>query len=342
MTIQESHIYFEQVLRESNSNVFDHLDSAEIDLLLYREMLKFIGDKFPSRNINEVARSFDSTTKVDHDLQFLETDANIATLYEKDSNTVYGHLPTDFMYPTGTAVKVGCGSSSTEDVQLDIQLVPFPVTGFTQDFLIRITKDGLIFNVFKLSDYPGFTSFSEELKFYLVPAVLTGWDIYWQNSPYGHYPDHFIIPPNKNFTNIIVYQDGIGDLPVTETLNLKKYTGTSSNFKYKPLTIFDNARQVFYDDNKFTQSDIDMPVGLFRDSKVHVKHDGKFVVDSIALNYIRTPRKPSLKEGVDIEFSAQNGVNDEITYRIIERAATRAAAYISTRNYNLIKNENLS
>lgn len=342
MTIQESHIYFEQVLRESNSHLFDHLVSEEIDLLLYREMLNFVRDKFPSRNVNEISRPFDATTKVDQDLQFLESDAVVNSIYQKDSRIVYGNLPTDFMYPTSVAVLVGCGSSSVQDEVVNLQLVPFPTTGFTTDYVIRITKGDQIFDVFNIQDYPEFTSFSDELKVYLVPAVISGWDIYWQNSPYGYYPNNFIVPPVKNFTNIIVYQDLIGDLPVTESITLQKYTASSSDLKYKPLTVFDNSKQTFYDANVFTKSDIDMPVGFYRDGKVHVKHDGNFVVDSIALNYIRVPKKPSLKGGVDIEFSTQNGVNDEVTYRIIEKAATRAAAYISSRNYNLIENKNLT
>lgn len=339
-TVKEMHIGIDLLLQKINSNVLDDFEDQEKDWILNEEVIRFIKQRIDPRS-NDKKLGFEASQKRFDDLKPLITPASIPC-YVRDSNSVFGYLPPDYLTLINdrTTTKNLCGSSfsttATTSVSKSIACIPIKDdVGLYAFFKIKINGT-LVFNI---TDYitGGLASVDSKFElFYLVQRILTQQGFVCKyGSYYGtNCGQGIVIVSDVPLTIDIAYS--LSDIvTVTSTINtftkispLNDVTEVSNR-----LTETDNLYNILH--SSFGNTIVSSPISTLEGDKIIVFHNQKFIPTTINISYLRKPRQINLSLNQDCDLDGW------IQEEVVDNASKRLAGITQSEGYRNIINENL-
>lgn len=342
MLVKEMHIGVNLLLEKVNSNFIDSIEPEELDWALNEEVLRFIKQRINPKS-NDKQQGFQDNQKRFEDLKPLIVPVTLPS-YTNDSNTVFSHLPADYLIRINdrSTVKDLCGESfstvGTTNINKYVSCITIKDdTGLFAYFKIVINGT----TVFDITNYPSISTGlpSIESKFELFLIVKKALTDLGFDCKYGKYYD---VDCGQGITIV-------SDTPLVITV---EYSLTDINLMSSITQVLNKLNQVsatFEISNRFVSTEIFYkllassfgttisysPLSTMEGNKIIVAHNQKFIPTTIKLSYLRKPRKISLSLNQDCDL------DDWIQSEIVDNTAKRLAGLLESNGYKNIINENL-
>lgn len=350
MTILEMHIGIDLGLQKVNSDYVDSLRPEEKDWFINDEQKRFIFTRI-NQISNDKRQGLQYNQKRYDDLENLIVPnfSNIAFLRNAISN--YINLPANYLYLLNdrSLVDFSCIYNEAQTIKSKIYYVAISLSSLNADDLevLQLTYNGQ--TIFNVANYPDFT-FTPDYTFNLITSIkdtvnglsngvdeygnLTFYQMFWETFYGLYYPNQLILQVNEgDLISLIGDKTSIEYEP--NSIELSQFVIDPAKEKEVPnrLTKTEDIYEIIR--GAFTRPKKESPVSAMENYRVVVYHNGNFILGKILIDYIRTPRNVSLSLGINSEL------NPNIHEELIEQVVKRLAAYLETRNYNSITNENL-
>lgn len=341
MTIQEMHIGIDLHLQKVNSNYIDVLLPEEKDFFLNEEQIKFINTRISAIS-NDKKKGLEFDQKRYDDLEKLKEPYS-ATALIKDNRSGYINLPDNYLHLINDRTELDdlC-NKSFDDFEPQEFNGNYFVFGIKKDTSLKGFK--IHFNntlVFDLANYPIYANISLEETFSLINLVLytigLDYTIYWEYYNGVYYPNKFIVEDLKGDIEKITITypeptpdviEQINPIPIDEEFYESEDVIEVPNRLTKTEDIYEVLR------GAFTKTSKKSPVSEIIKGQLIVFHDRYFILTKINIDYIRKPQPVSLS----LNQSCELDVN--IHQELVEETAKSIAAFIESRNYPQLNNEN--
>jgi hypothetical protein len=316
LSVLEKHIYVKQGLQRQGAQKKDKQLPQAIDIALNKAQSRIIKDRlFPDPD--GVPFKFQINQKHVSDIQSIIIFNKQLTVF-KDGNKSYGVLPYDFSYLVSDTSNVieDCKdefANSSETKTERIFIVPF-VSAKTPPAPYYTNVKVKVLAVERSLTFTGYQTKEENVS--IISNIINeyrilGVDAYWEEYKDVYKPNCFLISSldinktvNLNIDNVgyqnILYEDKAVDTfkSTLATVNEVLNRDVKADFLL-------SANQSFY--NKSIPIS---PLASVQNDRILVLGTERFLVNQIAINYIRTPRKISLALNQSSELNGS--VHEEI------------------------------
>lgn len=356
MNIKEMHIDINQQLQRIDASAQDWFEPEELDLAIYREMVRFIKTHYNPAG-NRYFEGFENSTKRIQDLRHLIVPSytDITFVSEEDDKLVKFPFPSDHMLLTRVRPRsnyVECSSSistsvgSVEFSYADLFFDMFYSKNSISSFDIEVVFSGggtqsILSSSFKnnLSVY----SFPEDWPYFLRALIDDAsanytYEVRWESYKNVYEKDKLIVETGDTATSVKLTVDG----NVTQDVSTKK-----SNPKYYSFTGEEGTLKFEYVRGSYSQlHDIDMlledpfnttrpkkPLFTIRNNYIEFYVDEDFYVDSARIDYIRWPKRVSRNRNQDCELP--ESTHDEI----VANTVAHLSGVIADQRYKILESE---
>ena len=348
MTIREMHISLDVHLNKIDSNKFANFQPEDKDLILNAAQIRFLKNRINDWSVESRGLGFQEVQKRLDDVQQLVEPATLP-VYKLDSDHVYAILPSNYfsLVDDASYVKRNCRGVDTTESATSLYYYELPLEGLVPYTSLTIT-DGSVnpaateVELLNVSNLPYYTSISDEdLKFSLVNLIIQevnkidGYSAYYEVFNTTYKRDTMFIVKETNDLDILYLTDLASGYSLN-TLSLTSITTsesiTSKKFANR-LTRTDIKNNLAVD--PFGKTIYHSPISEIKRGRLEIQHNDNFIIDSVAINYIRWPRLMDINFGSNCELSAN------VHHEIVDLAVQRMKAEISENNYAAIVQETL-
>lgn len=332
-TVSELHIALDSRLQQSNSNRKQAFHPEQYDMAYNDALLTIIKDR-SSAKTNYKQEGFEQSIKRYEDLQSLKKDCS-PTIF-KDSNYYYFYLPSDYysydtlvskiLYNRNGVTK----STSTRNLYASIfnfSNVSMDITNITYTLSSGGTIDTSKFKLFKSSK-------SLFYYFNLVRDFIKtnyGIDCYFENFNGQYYPNSLIFVTTDSTKRITsVNSTSISIQTTTLSLGYDSIANNSQyvDLGYKKVELVSALESSNINNDYYLNRNIHLnPKFEIKSNKIYIKNDSTFCLDSVKLEYLKTPRLIDSRinqmtdmtitdEVLDLAVSNISGILKDAAYQI--------------------------
>jgi hypothetical protein len=346
MTTQELHIALDILLQKVNSNWNKNFLPQEKDLLINREVTKFIKQRINPRSNNKQLSVFD-VLKRTQDLNNLiknSYDLDVVHINEKEA---YFELPFSYLSYINSEVKLrnSCSTdtnnNSTTNTVYKVLLNPVKIFNTLTNLKIQLVRNTETITIFDLNnlptDYLPQDNISDYKKTFIINnAINILLTEYFRNTniefTFNNLEQKFIFKSKENFSIIYTINSVIQNTPTSTS------TSTGYNIdKYftSPIRIVDEEYKSEINKSYLSSSSDDSITGYLESNRVIIVKPKNTVVSKVNLTYFCKPRK------VDLLLNINSNFSNEILEEIIDNTAKTMKGIISSDTYEKFSNENL-
>ena len=348
-TVKELHIDFDIKLQELDSNRKGVIEPQEKDWLLNYAVYQFINSRINPKS-NQKGDGFEDTQKRYDDLSDLKRSATLPVYIDTDDR-MYSILPVDYytLIDDGTESTLlwNCngitGNVVTDNISIaNVEFKADSTAGRADDYFreFRITLDSTV--IFQLSNYPIEDIQSQDGKFIVVKLVLevvnrrSDVQVYWENYDTEYYPNQFIfVKTGSTAINATVFSSGVDSDIVNFYDKVKTtYSNTGSTLVF-PNRLVSSKRINSLKKHPYGKSKYTSPLCTIEDKRIKIYHDDTFIIDSIAIEYIKKPIFISLALNQMVELASRSNEIVDIAVQKVE-AWTNDVSYKNTTMENLL------
>lgn len=343
MTTQEMHIGIDLYLQKVNSDYVDSLRPEEKDWFLNDEQKRFIFNRINAAS-NDKRQGLQYNQKRFDDIRDLITHYS-AVAFIKDDKSNYINLPSNYLYLLNDRSNVNAVCSKFMDIPpastkyyktvfnlnhidiVDINKLLIYSNGTlifdAQDYNLNITDSSELFIIYNL--------ILDKLK-QLKPSYWEN-EVYWENFEDTYATNSFIIFGIDSATIEVTYDDKGADSITFNEAGVEKSYIVYNSIEEVPnrLTKTEDLYELLR--GSFSKPRRESPISTLEGNQLVVFHKGYFILTEILISYFRIPRNVSLSLSINSEL------NPNVHEELVTQTAKRIAAYIETKNYNEIVNE---
>lgn len=233
-------------------------------------------------------------------------------------------LPANFWYllDDGSRVSQLCtGDTKTVGYEiLNVMKVPFPYSQLSTEYYkdVELTYNGAsIFNINTLlsqrqKSWVGLPS--NEAHFYIMNLLIDeltrlGMQVYWEKFDTFYHPYHLIFVSTGTPVPITLTIDGNSYSGSNQELTTEVHSANRAT-QLSPNTMTSSDKEIATAQTPYFQSSYISPISEKGEGVIYTNADGKFIVYSTIINYVRKPAGISLSLGTNCELSTR--VHQEI------------------------------
>jgi hypothetical protein len=310
MTVKEMHIEVNQATQLVAGNARRKLLPEEVDWVLNKVMLRYIGTHATS--IRQSPGAAESITHLNRLASVLDY-TTVRTYEEPDKESVAAVLPYSVYELLSVQLKVHnlCGAKAgTLRSQTRIHILKVtPTTALTEFYKnVVLTIDGTI--IFDMQAYAaehnvtfnGFPSKSETWR--LVPIILSelirkGYQVFWEDMDKDSFPNSIIIVGIPE-ASVVLAIDGVNTVALVDSRLRTVYT--ASTYKKYPGRLHYQTTLPQIEASAFSGTYYRSPLCFVNNRKLQITLNGSFIVGDAVLHHVRKPRPIDVILGINCEL----------------------------------------
>lgn len=363
LTTAELHIDFDLKLQQVSSFKFRKFETYEVDWFLNKSYLAFVRTKIDE--VRTISGGIKNTTNRLDELAPIVKTATIE-LFKEDNSNYFGFVPSLYFgdlserlsyYDCAEKLETSVSNKKYTFAVAKLDKTKFGSSNLTFEIRAVYTRPNLTQYTEKIFDLSDFYSvaLSVDYDFYLINLILeevnrtqTKVKVYWEQYDNIYRPNSLIFVTGEGAVlDVLDRIDYIYTTTVSDFFN-KEIGGLVSTIveTENPVIKEDDCRMIDrevlhrHNKNPFAKTKKNSPLLSLKGDRIYVSCDDSFIPKSIILDYFRKPNMLNYEINRNPELGIRE-VKQDSSNKIVNDAVTYALSVIS-RNFNLIKQENLT